>query len=118
MEFIINNWLVILVAIVAVIMTGIFIFKFAKATKEEQIKSVKEWLLWAVTEAEKEFGSGTGKLKLRFVYDMFVNAFPWLSKVISFDAFSEMVDEVLVEMNKLLADNNAVRNYVEGNDNA
>ena len=29
--------------------------------------NVKEWLLWAVTQAEQYLGSGTGALKLRYV---------------------------------------------------
>ncbi len=31
------------------------------------IDKIRSWLLWAVTQAEREFGSGTGKLKLAFV---------------------------------------------------
>ena len=38
--------------------------------------NVKEWLLWAVTQAEQYLGSGTGALKLRYVYDLAVEAFP------------------------------------------
>ena len=53
----------------------------------EQLKKVKEWLLWAVAEAEKELGSGTGQLKLRYVYDMFIVKFPSLAKIISFETF-------------------------------
>lgn len=116
MDFIIENWVTI-IAIICIACSAAFLFyKFSTSTREEQIKAVKEWLLWAVTEAEKEFGSGTGKLKLRSVYDMFVNTFPWLAEFITFEMFSEMVDEALVEMNNLLGSNNAIRKYVEGTD--
>ena len=64
--------------------------------------------------AEKELGSGTGKLKLRQVYDMFTARFPWLAKIITFDKFSEMVDEALVTMNELLDSNEAIHEYVDG----
>lgn len=73
----------------------------------------KEWLLGAVTEAEKELGSKTGKLKLRIVYDAFITKFPIFSKIITFNAFSLMVDEVLVEMRKIIDTNVAVFKYVQ-----
>lgn len=72
----------------------------------------KEWLLGAVTEAEKELGSKTGKLKLRYVYDLFIAKFPIFSKLISFQGFSDMVDDVLVEMRKIINTNTAVFHYV------
>lgn len=73
---------------------------------------VKKWLVYAVTVAEKQLGSGTGQLKLRTVYDMFMTKFPKLSIFIGFDTFSGWVDIALEEMNKLL-ENPAVKNYVE-----
>lgn len=72
----------------------------------------KSWLLLAVIEAEKEYGSKTGVLKLRYVYDMFIHAFPILSKVIDFDDFSDMVDEALETMKHLLDTNSAIADYV------
>ena len=41
--------------------------------------SAKEWLLFAVTEAEKSLGGGTGELKLHVTYDAFIKRFPLLS---------------------------------------
>jgi len=65
---------------------------------DKQLNKVREWLLYAVTKAEKELGGGTGQIKLRYVYDMFVARFTWLARVISFEAFSMMVDEALERM--------------------
>ena len=70
------------------------------------------WLLWAVTEAEKELGGGTGKLKLRQVYDLFVTRFPWLARIVPFDLFSDMVDDALDEMREMLKNNQAVKIHV------
>ena len=81
---------------------------------EAQLAKVKEWLLWAVTEAEKDLGGGTGKLKLRQVYDLFVTRFPWLAKLVSFELFSDMVDEALEQMREMLDTNEAVKAFVEG----
>lgn len=116
MDFIVDNWYVIVLAIAAIII-GIFaINKFFRKNINEQIDKVKEWLLYATTLAEKELGSGTGKLKLRYVYDMFASKFPWLVKIVSFESFSKLVDEVLVEMNELLSSNSAVKKYVSESD--
>ena len=64
--------------------------------------------------AEKELGGGTGQIKLRYVYDMFVARFTWLARVISFEAFSMMVDEALERMKKMLESNKAMQTLVSG----
>ena len=86
--------------------------RFFGSPKEEQVQAIKQWLLYAVIEAEKELGSGTGKLKLRTVYDMFAARFPWAARTVPFDTFSVWVDEVLLEMRELLQSNEALKNYV------
>ena len=112
MSFIFENLLSIIVTIGVAFAAGFYIVEFWKKSKEAQISNVKEWLLYAVTLAEKELGGGTGKLKLRYVYDMFVTKFTWLNKVISFELFSEMVDEALTRMNHLLQTNEAIEEFV------
>lgn len=59
-------------------------------------------------------GGGTGQIKLRYVYDMFVARFAWLARVISFEAFSMMVDEALEKMKKMLESNKAMQELVNG----
>lgn len=104
MEWIVNNWglLLILVMVVAGL---IYLIRNDK-------EKAKKWLLLACLEAEKEFGSKTGAIKLRYVYDMFLATFPVLSKFMSFDQFSEMVDTALEEMKHLINTNMAVFNIV------
>ena len=65
-----------------------------------------------LTKAEKELGGGTGQIKLRYVYDMFVARFVWLARMISFEAFSMMVDEALERMKKMLESNKAMQDFV------
>ena len=86
---------------------------FVKLPKEKQIANIKEWLKYAVVQAEKELGSGTGQLKLRMVYDMAVNEFPFLVELVPFNIFSGWVDESLDWMRDQLAENKAAQNYVE-----
>lgn len=74
---------------------------------------VKEWLLYAVTEAEKQYGSGTGQIKLRAVYNLFLKEFPKLAFFVSFNMFSAWVDFVLDRMREMLQDNKELRNYVQ-----
>ena len=99
----------ILIIVAIVIIAALFIVLAIK-----QPKKVKEWLLYAVIEAEKELGSGTGPVKLRSVYDMFITKFPKLSVFISFNTFSEWVDVALDYMEKLLADNKDVKAIIKG----
>ena len=117
-EFIVNYWFVILIALAVVVVLGYIIYVFIKMPKTSQIAKVKEWLLFAVMEAEKELGGGTGQLKLRYVYDMFIVKFPWLVKVVSFESFSGLVDEVLEKFKAILDTNKNVQNYVEGFNNS
>lgn len=114
MQFIIDNWYIILAVLAILAASGIAVYRYFKLPSEEQIEKVRNWLLWAVTEAERELGGGTGKLKLRQVYDLFVSRFPWLAPVISFQRFAELVDDALDEMRKLLKDNIAVQAHVSG----
>lgn len=113
MEFIIDNWYLILAAICAIVVAVTIVYKFFGLPTATQLAKVKEWLLWAVTKAEKDLGGGTGALKLRQVYDLFVTRFPRLAKVVSFSLFSTMVDEALEKMREMLKTNQAVKNLVE-----
>jgi hypothetical protein len=76
-----------------------------------------EWLLLAVVQAEKELGGGTGQIKLRFVYDLFLSKFKFMSKLITFNQFSLMVDIALAKMNNILQNNANLQNYVNKNNN-
>lgn len=114
MNFIINNWYIILAALAILAAAGIAVYRYFNLPSEAQLAKVREWLLWAVTEAEKELGGGTGKLKLRQVYDLFVTRFPWLARIVPFDLFSSMVDDALEDMREMLKTNQAVKAHVSG----
>ena len=86
---------------------------FFKLPNKKKIDNIKEWLKYAVVEAEKELGSGTGQLKLRMVYDLAVKQFPFIVQFVAFDVFSSWVDEALKWMNEQLAQNKATKEYVE-----
>ena len=82
---IISNWFILLViaASVAAVMT--FVTNWMQKPTKEQVNDLKEWLKYAVAEAEKALGSGTGQLKLRAVYDMAIRRFSWIKMIMSFE---------------------------------
>lgn len=114
MQFLIDYWALLVVAAAVVVAGVLSVWKFAKLPTDEQINAVKEWLVGVVVEAERELGSGTGALKLRQVYDLFVIRFPWMAKIVSFDTFAMWVDDALVVMRDMLENNQAVKEYVNG----
>ena len=80
--------------------------------KKITVDNIINWLLWAVTEAEDYFGDGTGKLKLAYVYSLFTRERPVISRLISFETFSDWVDIALYEMRKML-ENPKIKEYIE-----
>ena len=104
MDWLINNWYIIV--FIAICLVGIYI-----AITDKQ--KVREWLKYAVSIAEKDLGSGTGQLKLRQVYDMFIERFPVFSKIIPFSLFSSWVDYALEFLREQLEKNNKMKEFVE-----
>lgn len=95
--------------IVAVLFIGIIaIYNLIKRPEK-----IKEWLIWACAQAEQELGSGTGQLKLRAVYDMFIKQFPIMALIISFERFSGWVDGALEQLTAWIADNIDVKMLFE-----
>lgn len=114
MNWVAENWFL-LVALAAVLgVSACAVYRFVGLPTKKQLGKIKEWLLYAVTMAERELGGGTGRLKLRYVYDWFLKTFPWLAKVVSFELFSSLVDEALGEMKRLMESNAAVSELVMG----
>lgn len=107
-----NSQIIIAIVIIVIAAVG-GIYYFVKLPKEKRVANIKEWLKYAVVEAEKALGSGTGQIKLRMVYDMAVKQFSWLTDLVPFETFSAWVDEALVWMNQQLEENKAAQEYVE-----
>lgn len=113
-KWIVENWFIIVALAAVAGGIGVAVYKFAGLPTAEQVVKIKQWLLLAVTTAEKELGGGTGQLKLRYVYDMFMSKFPVAAKVISFEVFSTWVDEALENMRDMLKSNVAAKEFVSG----
>lgn len=115
-NFIAENWFLIVFALVAIIFVTCSIIRFIHMPTAKQIENLMEWLKIAVVEAEKQFQSGTGQLKLRAVYESAVIAFPWIVKYMTFEKFSQLVDIALVWMREQIEQNEKIREYIEGNE--
>ena len=101
MKWLVENWSLLIVA------ASVIIYMLISGKQ-----SVQKWLLYGVFMAESEWGSGTGKLKLHTVYDMFVTKYPIISKILPFAVFSLWVDEVLKEMKKTLEENKSINQLI------
>lgn len=116
MEYLVENWFLIVAAVAVVASVICFVFRFLGMPTEKQKEKVMEWLKWACIEAEQELRNGIGQLKLRKVWNMFcsVPAFTWVARVISFEQFSKWVSDALLEAKKMLISNEALAEHVYG----
>jgi len=80
-----------------------------------QFKSFKQWLLYTVCEAEEFLGSGSGQLKLQYVYNLAVESkFGFITKIITFGMFSKFVDAALEKMEVMIANSDAIAKILKG----
>ena len=114
LNFLISYWWIVILIIALISIIGYFLYTFITMPSTTQITKVKEWLLYAVAIAEKELGSGTGQIKLRYVYDMFIVKFPHLAEKISFESFKLLVDKALEKFEHLLNSNDKLQTYIKG----
>ncbi len=104
----------VVIGIIAVVIVICYaIYKFFKLEKSKQLEIMQEWLLLAVVKAEKELGGGTGQIKLRYVYDLFLSKFKFLAKIMTFEQFSALVDIALIKMNDMLQNNKQIQEYID-----
>ena len=78
------------------------------------VNGFKNWLVWAVTEAESLFGSNTGKLKLRYAYKLAIERFPVIAKFIPFSLFNKLIDKALEIMREMIENNKNIYDVISG----
>lgn len=78
------------------------------------IMGYKDWLVWAVIEAEHMLGSKTGKMKLRYVYDLSIKHFPVIAKLLPFSVFAFLVEKALEVMNTMIQENKSIAEAIGG----
>ena len=96
------------IIIILLVVFGIFV-KLKKLISNNLI----EWLVDKVGEAESYFGSETGQLKLRSVYNTFVISRPVLAMFVSFDKFKDYVDLALEKFETMLSENGKIKEWYD-----
>ena len=122
LNFILENWTFITTLLACLYLGYVKIKKWNALSQEEKIdatlKILREQMLSYVSEAEKEFGVGTGKLKRSEVIKKIYKDFPHLNKVINQDelikTLDEYIDDSLVELKKLLESNEKFKEIILG----
>lgn len=112
-EFIHGYWYLIIAGICIVSYLSIKTYVWLKQPSNKQREQIQQWLVFAVAEAEKKLGSGTGQLKLRYVYNMFIAKFPAIALFIDFEDFSQMVDNALLELQKMMRENKPIEAVIK-----
>ena len=78
------------------------------------IMGFRDWLVWAVMEAEHMLGSKTGQMKLRYVYDLAIRHFPVIAKLLPFSVFAILVEKALEVMNEMIQENKSIAEAING----
>lgn len=111
LEFILDNWQILSFLIIFIVIIILLIIKDRKDVVLKMIKVL-------VTEAEKEFGSGTGSLKLASVINIL---YPKLPKVIKLFVPQKLIvkwiESVLIVAKDEWLKNKALKRYIEGTTN-
>ena len=108
-NFVAQNWDFILLIIAAVTALAVAIFKGNKTV-------VMKMLFSLVTEAEREYGGGTGALKLSAVLTELYPKLPALIKMlVSEEHLTDWIEEALAAAKSKWETNMALATYIEGN---
>lgn len=106
-EFLISNWDFILLIIVAIASVVYAVFKGNKSV-------VMRMLIALVTSAEKEFGGGTGSLKLASVIETIYPKLPAIIKTFITDKMlQKWVEDALTIAKETWEKNSNIQKYIE-----
>ena len=92
----VENMILTVILAVVLVFGGLYIMGF------------RDWLVWAVIEAEHMLGSKTGQMKLRYVYDLAIRHFPVIAKLLPFSVFAILVEKALEVMNSMIQENKSI----------
>lgn len=121
-NFIADNWTFIITVLSCLYLGYVRLKKWNALSEEEKIdtalKILREQMLSYVTEAEKDFGSGTGTVKRSEVIKKIYKDYPILNKVVNQEnlikTLDEYINDSLVELRKLLEDNEKFKELILG----
>lgn len=101
------NWDSVLVVLTFLVLVVVLI-------KRGETKVLKKILFNLVTQAEKQFGSGTGELKFAAVADWIYQRIPAVMKLLFTEQdIADMIEAVLEEAKKAWGANDNLKGYIE-----
>ncbi len=107
MKFLVANWDSVLVIVGFLALVAVLI-------KRGETKILKNILFKLVTQAEREFGSGTGTLKYAAVSDWLYQRMPAVLKFLFTEKdIDNMIEAVLAEAKEKWGTNDNVKQYIE-----
>ena len=105
-QFLAANWDSVLVVLAFLVLVVVLI-------KRGETKVLKKILFNLVTQAEKQFGSGTGELKFAAVADWIYQRIPAVLKLLFTEKdIADMIEAVLEEAKKAWGTNENLKEYV------
>lgn len=106
-QFMAANWDSVLVVLTFLVLVVVLI-------KRGETKVLKKILFNLVTQAEKQFGSGTGELKFAAVADWIYQRIPAVMKLLFTEQdIADMIEAVLEEAKKAWGANDNLKGYIE-----
>ena len=106
-QFLAANWDSVLVILAFLVLVVVLI-------KRGETKVLKKILFNLVTQAEKQFGSGTGELKFAAVADWIYQRIPAVMKLLFTEQdIADMIEAVLEEAKKAWGANDNLKGYIE-----
>lgn len=106
-NFLIENWDSVLVVLAFLVLVVVLI-------KRGETKILKQILFNLVTQAEKQFGDGTGSLKFAAVADWIYQRIPAVLKLLFTEKdIADMIETVLAEAKKAWGANENLKCYIE-----
>jgi len=107
LQFIARNWDSLLVVVAFIVFIVVLV-------KRGETKVLKQILFNLVTQAEKQFGSGTGTLKFAAVADWIYQRIPAILKLLFTEAdIAKMIEAVLGEAKKAWETNDNIKTYID-----
>ena len=107
LTFLAKNWDSVLVVVA-------FLALVVALIKRGETKILKQILFNLVTQAEKQFGSGTGSLKYAAVADWIYQRIPAVLKLLFTSSdIEKMIEDVLEEAKKAWGANENLKGYIE-----
>ena len=105
--FLLANWDSVLVVLAFIVLCVVLV-------KRGETKILNHILFNLVTQAEREFGSGTGALKYAAVSDWIYQRLPAVLKLLFTEKYIDtMIEAALTEAKKQWGTNENVKNYIE-----